>query len=252
LEPEATRDHTERMLAHFGLPPAIGEEAGVRTIALEGGQPLRPAPVKVPGDPSSAAFPAVAALLVPGSRLRIEGVLVNPLRTGLFQTLRDMGARLAFENERIEAGEPVADLAIEAGPLRGVEVPPERAPSMIDEYPVLSVAAACAEGRTVMRGLAELRVKESDRLAATAAGLKACGIQVEELEDGLIVEGRPGAVPGGGTVESRMDHRMAMAFLVLGLAAQKPVTVDDSRMIDTSFPGFSVLMGRLGASVGAP
>lgn len=252
LEPEPTRDHTERMLAHLGAAPEIGEEGGVRVVAVEGGRPLKAAPVRVPGDPSSAAFPLVAALLVPGSKLEITDVLVNPLRTGLFQTLREMGAKLAFANERVEAGEPVADLVVEGGGLRGVEVPPERAPSMIDEYPVLAVAAAFAEGRTVMRGLGELRVKESDRLASTAAGLKACGVPVEELEDGLIVEGRPGAVPGGGTVATEMDHRIAMAFLVLGLAAQKPVRVDDGRVIDTSFPDFAGLMQGLGARIGAP
>jgi 3-phosphoshikimate 1-carboxyvinyltransferase len=241
-EPEPTRDHSENMLRHFGAEVSVEPAGAGRVITLQGQPELRAADVVVPGDPSSAAFPIVAALLVPGSRLRIEGVGLNPLRTGLFATLREMGAELRVENECIEGGEPVGDIIAVAGPLRGVEVPPGRAPSMIDEYPVLAVAAACAAGTTRMRGLHELRVKESDRLAATAALLAANGAKVEVQGDDLLVHGIGRPPAGGAVVQTHMDHRLAMSALVLGLAAERPVTVDDCSFIDTSFPGFVDLM----------
>ena len=205
-----------------------------------------PAPVIVPADPSSAAFPLVAALIVPGSELVIEAAMMNPLRTGLLVTLRSMGAQIEVLDPRGEGGEEVADLRVRASALHGVEVPPERAPSMIDEYPILAVAAAFAQGTTRMRSLAELRVKESDRLAATAAGLIANGVEAEIVGDDLIVHGK-GFVPGGGSIATHMDHRIAMAFLVMGLASRKPVAVDDTAFIATSFPDFIGLMRRLGA-----
>ncbi len=255
IEPEATRDHTERMLTHFGATLDISRDAdGARRIALTGRPRLTGQAVTVPGDPSSAAFPLVAALIVPGSAVTIEGVMVNPSRAGLITTLKEMGARIILSNKREDGGEPVADLIVEAGPLAGVEVPADRAPSMIDEYPVLAVAAAYATGTTVMRGLAELKVKESDRLAAVAAGLAANGVTVRIEGDDLIVEGGAGkvtgAVSGGGMVETHMDHRIAMAFLVMGMAAESPVTVDDGTMIATSFPDFVPLMTGLGAEIG--
>lgn len=250
-EPEPTRDHSERMLRHFGARVEVEAMAdGGRVVVLEGQPELVAADVAVPGDPSSAAFPLVAALLVPDSRVVVRGVGLNPLRTGLFETLREMGASLAVEDERTEGGEAVGDLVARAGPLRGVEVPPERAPSMIDEYPVLAVAAACAEGTTRMRGLHELRVKESDRLSATAALLTACGARVEVEGDDLIVHGTGRAPAGGATVVTHMDHRLAMSALVLGQAAAAPVAVDDAAFIDTSFPGFAALMRSLGAEIG--
>ncbi len=253
IEPEPTRDHSERMLRHFGAEVAVEDReedgAEVREIRLTGQPELRAAALQVPGDPSSAAFPAVAALLLPGAEVTIEGVGLNPLRSGLYETLREMGAEIREENRRELGGEPVADLAVRASALTGVTVPAERAPRMIDEYPVLAVAAACAEGPTVMQGLGELRVKESDRLASMAAGLAACGIEVEAGEDSLMVRGRSGRVPGGNTtpIATRLDHRIAMSFLVLGLAAERPVVIDDGRPIDTSFPGFAALMAGLGA-----
>jgi 3-phosphoshikimate 1-carboxyvinyltransferase len=247
IEPEATRDHTERMLRHFGAEVRVeplGEHG--RRITLKGQPELAPQPVAVPADPSSAAFPLVAALLVPGSDLVLEAVMMNPLRTGLLATLREMGAEIEVLERRSEGGEEVADLRVRASTLRGVEVPPQRAPSMIDEYPVLAVAAAFARGTTRMRGLAELRVKESDRLAATAAGLIANGVEAAIEGDDLIVHGK-GAVPGGGSITTHMDHRIAMAFLVMGLASRAPVAVDDTGFIATSFPDFVGLMRRLGA-----
>lgn len=249
IEAEATRDHTERMLRHFGAEVSVepdGEHG--RRITLKGQPELEPAPLAVPADPSSAAFPLVAALLVPGSDVVLEGVMLNPLRTGLFTTLREMGATIDVVSQRHEGGEDVADLRIRPCLLKGVDVPPERAPSMIDEYPILAVAAAFAEGETRMRGLEELRVKESDRLAAVAAGLRANGVACEIVGDDLIVEGSDRAA-GGGTVETHMDHRIAMAFLVMGLASEKPVTVDDSAFIATSFPGFVEVMRALGAEL---
>jgi 3-phosphoshikimate 1-carboxyvinyltransferase len=250
IDPEATRDHTERMLAHFGATLEITHDTdGGRRIALTGRPRLKGQAVTVPGDPSSAAFPLVANLIVPGSSATIEGVMVNPSRAGLVTTLQEMGARLRLVNEREDGGEPVADLVVAAGPLVGVEVPAERAPSMIDEYPVLAVAAAFARGTTVMRGLSELKVKESDRLAAVAAGLAANGVDVRVEGDDLIVEGGAGRVRGGGTVATHMDHRIAMSFLVMGLAAETPVAVDDGSMIATSFPDFVPLMRGLGADI---
>lgn len=250
VEPEATRDHTERMLAHFGARLDITRDPdGARRVALAGRPRLTGQAVTVPGDPSSAAFPLVAALLVPGSSVTMENVMVNPTRAGLIETLRDMGARLEPANPREHGGEPVVDLVVEAGTLKGVEVPAERAPSMIDEYPILAVAAAFAEGTTVMRGLSELKVKESDRLAAVAAGLAANGVEVRVEGDDLIVTGGAGRVEGGGLVATHLDHRIAMAFLVMGLASEKPVGIDDASMIATSFPDFAALMAGLGADI---
>ena len=244
IEPERTRDHTENMLRHFGATVRVEDLPEGRLIELEGQPELVAAPILVPGDPSSAAFLLVAALLVPGSRVTVENVGLNPLRTGLFTTLREMGARLTVENARVAGGEPVGDVTAEYGPLRGVEVPPGRAPSMIDEYPVLAVAAAAAAGETRMRGLAELRVKESDRLAATAALLAVNGITARIEGDDLLVQGTEGGIPGGGLVATHMDHRLAMSALVMGLAARAPVSVDDAAFIETSFPGFAALVNR--------
>jgi len=247
-EPAPTRDHSENMLRHFGATVMVEAVGAERVITLEGQPELRAADVAVPGDPSSAAFPMVAALLVPGSVVSLPGVGLNPLRTGLFATLREMGADIAVTGERIAGGEPVGDLVVRHGALQGVEVPPERAPSMIDEYPILAVAAAFASGVTRMRGLAELRVKESDRLTATAAMLLAAGARIEVEGDDLIVHG--GAPPpGGATIVTHMDHRLAMSALVLGLATAAPVAVDDAAFIDTSFPGFVALMRGLGADI---
>ena len=249
VENEASRDHTERLLKHFGAEVRVeAEGAQGRKITLRGEPELAPAPVVVPADPSSAAFPMVAALLAPGSEVILTDVMTNPLRTGLIVTLREMGADIEALDLRSDGGEEMADLRVRASALRGVEVPAARAPSMIDEYPVLAVAASFAQGTTVMRGLKELRVKESDRLAAVAAGLAANGVEVEIEGDDLIVHGK-GRVPGGGTVATHMDHRIAMAFLVMGLASEKPVRVDDAAIIATSFPGFSALMRGLGADL---
>jgi len=248
IEPEITRDHTERMLGHFGATVRTEpHEGGGKLITVVGQPELRAAPIAVPGDPSSAAFPIVAALLVPGSEVTLTGVGVNPSRTGLLDSLAEMGADIARLNERVEGGEPVADLRVRAGPLRGADIPPERAPTMIDEYPILAMAASCANGRTRMRGLAELRVKESDRLTGTAEGLAACGAKVTIQGDDLIVEGSGAPPAGGATIQSRLDHRMAMAFLVLGLATKDPVAIDDARTIASSFPDFTALMDTLGA-----
>ena len=248
-EPEPTRDHSERMLRHFGAEVSVEQAGAGRIIRLLGQPELRAADVTVPGDPSSAAFPIVAALLVPGSCITVRGVGLNAARTGLFTTLREMGADLVISSERVEGGEPVGDVTVRHAVLRGIEVPAERAPSMIDEYPVLAAAAAVAEGRTAMRGLKELRVKESDRLGATAALLHANGVAVTVEGDDLLVDGGP--VPGGATVETHMDHRIAMSTLVLGQAAAAPIAIDDSAFIDTSFPGFTALMQGLGAAIGA-
>jgi 3-phosphoshikimate 1-carboxyvinyltransferase len=247
IESEASRDHTEKMLAHFGAEVAIAAEGeNGRRIRLKGRPELRPAPVVVPADPSSAAFPIVAALIAPNSDVVIEGVMMNPLRIGLITTLLDMGARIETLDRRIEGGEDVADLRVRAGSLKGVDVPAGRAPSMIDEYPVLAVAAAFAEGETRMRGLHELRVKESDRLEAVGAGLRAAGVDYAIEGDDLIVRGS-GEAPGGGVVATHLDHRIAMSFLVMGLATKNPMAIDDSRMIATSFPSFRPLMEGLGA-----
>jgi 3-phosphoshikimate 1-carboxyvinyltransferase len=245
VEHEATRDHTENMLRHFGATVQVGVEGHGRVIELTGQPELVAAPVVVPGDPSSAAFPAVAALLVPGSDILLRGVGMNPLRAGLFATLLEMGADITRLNERLEGGEPVADLRVKASALRAVDVPADRAPAMIDEYPILAVAAAAARGTTRMRGLKELRVKESDRLAATAALLAANGVHVTVEGDDMIVEGAGGPPAGGGDVVTHMDHRIAMSALVLGMAARAPVRVDDAAFIETSFPGFAALMNRL-------
>ncbi|MBS0410233.1 MAG: 3-phosphoshikimate 1-carboxyvinyltransferase [Proteobacteria bacterium] len=254
IEPEATRDHTERMLRAFGARVDVTDEADGRHIRLAGGQRLTGTRIVVPGDPSSAAFPLVAAIITPGSEVTVEGVLLNPLRTGLFETLREMGADLTIENAREEGGEQVGDVVARHSALRGVAVPPERAPSMIDEYPILAVAAAYADGPTVMRGIGELRVKESDRIAMMAAGLSACGVGVEEEPEGLIVAGTARAnhaVRGGGLVHTHGDHRIAMSHLILGLGAEEAVAVDEPGMIATSFPGFGALMAGLGAEIEA-
>lgn len=246
-EPLASRDHTERMLAFFGAEVADKEEGGGRVVSVRGDAELRGVPIKVPGDPSSAAFAIAAALICPGSDLVVQGVLMNPTRTGFIETLKEMGADIELVDLRLEGGEPVGDLRVRASELRAVVVPAARAPSMIDEYPMLAALAAFADGETEMRGLSELRVKESDRLAATAAGLKACGVETSVRGDDLTVIGA-GKPRGGGLVATHMDHRIAMAFLVLGLAAEHPVTIDDTAMIATSFPSFVPLMMGLGAS----
>lgn len=254
IEAAATRDHTERMLRLFGAAVSVephGPGGHGRRVALTGQPTLRGTDVVVPADPSSAAFPLVAALIVPGSDVVIEGVMMNPLRIGLITTLLEMGAQIERVAEREEGGETVADLRVRASRLTGVDVPAERAPAMIDEYPVLAVAASFAEGRTRMNGLHELRVKESDRLAAVAAGLAANGVRHAVEGDDLVVEGDGTAAPGGGTVATHLDHRIAMAFLVMGLAARNPVTVDDGAMIATSFPSFLPTMQALGGQIGA-
>ena len=254
IEPEPTRDHTERMLRAFGVQVEVRDEDGGRWIRIEPGQGLTGAEVNVPGDPSSAAFPLVAALITQGSEVTVEGVLLNPLRTGLFDTLIDMGADLSITNQREAGGEPVGDVTARYSALRGVVVPAIRAPSMIDEYPILAVAAAFAEGTTRMLGLGELIVKESDRLALTSAGLAACGVGVgvdRETAEMTVVGAARGNHPikGGADITTHGDHRIAMAHLVLGLAAQEPVGVDEPGMIATSFPGFVELMTGLGAGI---
>ncbi|MBM1633826.1 3-phosphoshikimate 1-carboxyvinyltransferase [Sulfitobacter mediterraneus] len=251
VEAEATRDHTERMLAGFGAEITVEQTDEGRVITLTGQPELKPQHIDVPRDPSSAAFPVCAALIVPGSDVLVPGIGLNPTRAGVFTTLREMGADLTYENEREEGGEPVADLRARFSPnLKGIEVPPERAASMIDEYPVLSVVAAFAEGQTVMRGVKELRVKESDRIDAMATGLRANGIEVEDGPDWWIVTGRGhGNVPGGATCASHLDHRIAMSFMILGMASQQPVQLDDGGPIATSFPIFEPLMQQLGAQV---
>ncbi|BCH21228.1 3-phosphoshikimate 1-carboxyvinyltransferase [Mesorhizobium sp. L-8-3] len=253
VEPVMTRDHTEKMLKGFGANIEVETDPdGVRHIRIEGQGRLTGQTIAVPGDPSSAGFPLVAALIVPGSDIVIENVLMNPTRTGLVLTLQEMGASIELVNPRNAGGEDVADLHVRASELKGVRVPPERAPSMIDEYPVLAIAASFAEGETVMDGLEELRVKESDRLSAVANGLKANGVDCTEGEASLVVRGRPdGRGLGGGRVETHLDHRIAMSFLVMGLASEKPVTVDDQTMIATSFPEFMGLMRGLGAEIEA-
>ena len=249
FEAQATRDHTERMLARFGAEiTAVPENGGVR-ITLVGQPELIPTDITVPGDPSSAGFLMVAATVVPNSQVRISGVGMNPLRIGLLDTLMEMGADISIENPRDEGGEPVADLVVKSASLHGTSVPASRAPSMIDEYPILAAAAACATGTTTMAGLAELRVKESDRLAAIGDGLGECGVHSESAQDSLTIQGAGGPPPGDGTVHSHFDHRIAMGFLVLGLAAKAPVEIDDGEAIATSYPGFSEHFGSLGADI---
>jgi 3-phosphoshikimate 1-carboxyvinyltransferase len=249
IEAEATRDHTEKMLTHFGADVRVERHgAHGRRITLVGQPELTPRPIVVPADPSSAAFPLVAAAITPGSDVILEGVMLNPLRAGLIDTLTEMGAAIERLNARIEGGEDVADLRVRGSALRGVEVPAARAPAMIDEYPILAVAASFAQGTTLMRGLKELRVKESDRLAGTADMLRANGVTVEIEGDDLFVEGR-GRAPGGGLVATHMDHRLAMSALVMGLESEQPVTIDDRSFIATSFPDFVALMRGLGADI---
>ncbi|HEX8447410.1 MAG TPA: 3-phosphoshikimate 1-carboxyvinyltransferase [Sphingomonas sp.] len=249
IEPVPTRDHSERMLAGFGATVEIGQDDdGARIIAIHGEAELRPQAIDVPGDPSSAAFLAVAALLVPGSEVRIDNVGINPTRAGLYDMLRRMGGDIVYADVRTVGGEPVADLIVRASALTGIEVPPDVAPSMIDEYPILFVAAALARGRTTLRGLEELRVKESDRIAVMATGLRAIGATVQELPDGLVIDGRDGApFPGGATVAARLDHRIAMSFAIAGLVSAAPVVIDDIAPIATSFPTFPTLLESLGA-----
>ena len=248
IEPEPSRDHTERMLRAFGAVVDVSETDEGRVARLQGGQRLSGTHVAVPGDPSSAAFPLAAGLIVPGSEVTVEGVMLNTLRTGLFQTWIEMGADLTIAGRRMAGGEEVGDITVRHSALKGVVVPPERAASMIDEYPILSATAAYADGATVMRGIGEMRVKESDRISLMTAGLAACGVKVEEEPEGFIVTGSP-RVPGGATVRTAHDHRIAMSHLVLGLAAEEPVAVDDPGMIATSFPGFVELMAGLGAEI---
>ncbi|MSO71426.1 MAG: 3-phosphoshikimate 1-carboxyvinyltransferase [Alphaproteobacteria bacterium] len=252
VERAATRDHSERMLRYLGAEvrstPLPG---GGARVTLVGERDLIAKPITVPADPSSAAFPAVAAAIIPGSAVTLTGICVNPGRIGLYTTLAEMGASLSWSKARDIAGEPVSNLTVTAGKLHGVEVPAARAPSMIDEYPILAMAAACATGVTVLRGLAELRVKESDRLTAIARGLTACGVKVEESAEELVIHGLGRPPKGGANIVTDLDHRIAMSFLVLGLAAERPVVVDDGRFIDTSFPGFVALMRGLGATIDA-
>ncbi|KKC27051.1 3-phosphoshikimate 1-carboxyvinyltransferase [Sphingomonas sp. SRS2] len=251
IEPIATRDHSERMLRGFGAELSVEQDAdGARIISIRGEAELRPQHIVVPGDPSSAAFPVVAALLVPGSEVTVTNVGLNPTRAALFDVLRMMGGDISFTNQREVGGEPVADIVVRHSALKGIETPVETVAAMVDEYPILFVAAALAEGRTVARGLEELRVKESDRIAVMAEGLRAIGAQVEELEDGLIIDGTGGdPLPGGAMIAARLDHRIAMSFAVAGLVAKAPVTIDDMSPVATSFPTFTALMTSLGAEV---
>ena len=249
IEPVPTRDHSEKMLKGFGADLEVEVEAdGTRIITLRGEAELLPQSITVPGDPSSAAFPMVAALLVPGSKVTIANVGLNATRAGLVDLLREMGGDIIVENPRQVGGEPVGDLVVTASSLKGVDPDPARAPSMIDEYPVAFIAAALAEGRSIFRGLEELRVKESDRIATMAAGLRAIGVQVEELEDGIVIEGSNGTLlPGGGPIATKLDHRIAMSFAIAGLVSSNGVTIDDMRPVATSFPGFTTLLQSLGA-----
>lgn len=249
IESEATRDHTEHMLRHFGVDVSVDDTDEGRVISLTGHAELKAANVNVSRDPSSAAFAIAAASLLPGSNLLLPNIGINPLRAGFIETMIEMGADITFENRRMEAGEPVADLRVRHAELRGVDVPPERAPSMIDEYPILSVVASFAVGATRMTGVKELRVKESDRLAAVAAGLNACGVALDEGEDFLIVKGRQKNSIGGATIAADLDHRIAMSFLVMGLAADEAIKIDDGETINTSFPGFVSLMNEAGADI---
>ena len=251
IEREPTRDHSERMLVGFGAKLMVDKTNEGHVITLQGRPMLKAQTVAVPRDPSSAAFPVCAALIVEGSDIFVPGVSQNLTRNGLYITLVEMGAEIEFQNPREEGGEPVADLRVRfSGNMKGIEVPPHRAPSMIDEYPILSVVAAFSTGKTVMKGVKELRVKESDRIDAMARGLEACGVKIEEDEDTLIVHGMgPGGMPGGATAKTHIDHRIAMSFLVAGMASQKPISVDDASPIATSFPIFTGLMKGLGADL---
>jgi 3-phosphoshikimate 1-carboxyvinyltransferase len=251
IEPVATRDHSERMLRGFGAELSVEVDAdGTRIISIRGEVELKPQHIIVPGDPSSAAFPVVAGLLVPGSEVTVTNVGLNPTRAALFDVLRMMGAEITFTNAREVGGEPVADIVVRASALKGIETPVETVAAMVDEYPILFVAAALAEGRTIARGLEELRVKESDRISVMAEGLRAIGARVEELEDGLIIDGSGGeALAGGATIAARLDHRIAMSFAVAGLVSRAPVTIDDMSPVATSFPGFATLMTGLGAHI---
>jgi len=248
IEKTPTRDHTERMLTFFGADIAMSSKDGHTSITVKGDAQLSGRAVTVPGDPSSAAFLAAAALVAENSQITIKGVLANPTRTGFYQTLKEMGATLEFEHMREEGGEPVADIRVSSSALKGIAVPASRAPTMIDEYPVLAAVAAFAQGETRMEGLSELRVKESDRLASTLAGLIACGVDATATDDSLIVHGK-GTAPGGAEVATHMDHRIAMAFLILGLGAEQPVTIDNAPIIATSFPRFAEMMRELGAHI---
>ena len=251
IEPEATRDHTERMLAGFGAEITVEDSPEGHVITLTGQPELNPQNITVPRDPSSAAFPVCAALICEGSDVLVPNIGLNPTRAGLFTTLREMGADLSYENERVEGGEPVADLRARFSPnMVGIEVPPGRAASMIDEYPILSVIAAFASGKTVMRGVKELRVKESDRIEAMAMGLRANGVEVEDGEDWWIVSGQgSGNVRGGGLCATYLDHRIAMSFVIMGMASKNPVKIDDGSPIVTSFPIFEDLMTHLGGAI---
>jgi len=248
IEPVPTRDHSERMLRGFGAELTVEIDGGERIISIRGEAELKPQHIVVPGDPSSAAFPVVAALLVPGSEVTVTNVGMNPTRAALFDVLRLMGADISLIDPREVGGEPVADILVRHSPLKGIETPIETVAAMVDEYPILFVAAAMAEGRTVARGLEELRVKESDRIAVMAEGLRAIGARVEELEDGLVIDGTGGEpLPGGATIRARLDHRIAMSFAVAGLCSKASVTIDDMGPVATSFPGFTELMTGLGA-----
>lgn len=249
IEPVPTRDHSERMLAGFGAKIDVSTDAdGARHISIHGEAELTPQHVIVPGDPSSAAFPMVAACLVPGSEVRIDNVGINPTRAGLIHVLKDMGANIQLVDERTVGGEPVADLIVSHGPLKAIETSPDIVPSMVDEFPILFIAAALAEGTSVFRGLEELRVKESDRISVMAKGLGAIGVRVEELEDGLIVHGSGGAMlAGGATIAAQLDHRIAMSFAIAGLVSHAPVTIDDMSPVATSFPSFVSMFEGLGA-----
>jgi 3-phosphoshikimate 1-carboxyvinyltransferase len=248
IEPVPTRDHTENMLRNMGAQIEVSKaDDGSCHIALTGPAELKATDIVVPGDPSSASFPVVAALITPGSALTVESVMLNPMRTGLFKTLQEMGGKLRFTGHREVGGESVADIEVSYSELTGVDVPAERAPSMIDEYPILAVAAAAAKGTTVMNGLVELRVKETDRLEAIAAGLSANGVEVLADDDSLTIVGTNGHIPGGGLVATHMDHRIAMSFLVMGCVAETPVDIDEDAMIATSFPEFFDLMTSAGA-----
>ncbi len=252
IEEQATRDHTENMLRHFGVPVETEElEDGALAVKVTGQVELQPCAVDIPADISSAAFPIVAALIVEGSEIWLPGVGVNERRTGLLDVLQEMGANITLENKRIQAGEAVADISVKySGPLKGIDVPPEIVPRMVDEFPVLAMAAACAEGTTRMTGLAELRVKESDRLLLVAQGLEACGAKVEMGEDSLTIHGNGKPPKGDALIETELDHRIGMSFLALGLAAENTITIDDASPIATSFPGFAELMSELGADIG--